>query len=215
MMQARPNVGAPDPTRSVVEDDNMRPNSDPTDAAPDQTRDPTPAPDTVLQEAVPIPLAAERLGLTSEAIRMRLKRGTLTGEKVDGRWVVNVPRLNADPTATKPPPEHDQDAEQGQTQRATQRDQSGERELIEALRSENAFLRSELATRTEEIQRRDHIIAGFIQRLPELPAGQSDPGPRAAQPETIDEAQFGPVQGTAAATLTNTRSWWKKLLGMT
>jgi hypothetical protein len=193
----------------------MRPNSDPTDTTPDQTPDPTPAPDTMLQEPVPIPIAAERLGLSSEAIRMRLKRGTLTGEKVNGRWVVNVPRLNADPTATKPPADTEDGPADEQTQRPTQRDQSGERELIEALRSENAFLRSELATRTEEIQRRDHLIAGFIQRLPELPAGQSDPGPRAPQLETIDDAQFGPVPGTAAATSTDTRPWWKKLLGMT
>src|SRR5690242_6968830 len=62
---------------------NERPNADP-------TADPT---------LVPIPEAAARLGVSTDAIRMRLKRGTLAGWKLDGRWGVVLPQPNARPNA--------------------------------------------------------------------------------------------------------------------
>jgi hypothetical protein len=199
----------------VVEGDNMRPNGDPTSDVTDPTPDPTPPTNDATQEALSIPAAAERLGLTSEAIRMRLKRGTLHGEKIDGRWVVYVPRLDSDHTATKPPADGAQDARDGATERPTERDQArinaAERELIEALRSENAFLRSELASRTEEIQRRDHIIAGFIQRLPELPASVGESGTRASPAQDVDATPYAPAPPPAP----DLRPWWKRALGIT
>jgi hypothetical protein len=42
--------------------------------------------------------------------------------------------------------------------------------LITRLESEVTFLRSELADRTEEIRRRDHIVAGLVEQLRALPA---------------------------------------------
>ena len=39
-----------------------------------------------------------------------------------------------------------------------------------AMREEIAFLRTELTARTEEIRRRDHIIAGLVESLRALPA---------------------------------------------
>lgn len=136
--------------------------------------DPTlrPEPEQVAMDALSVAAAADRLGFTSDAVRMRLKRGSLAGRKVEGRWVVLLPRPNGDPTGS----ERQDASSSSETQRSTERDgddanaPAATRELIEALRSENAFLRDELAARTEEIRRRDHIIAGFIERLPELPA---------------------------------------------
>ena len=36
----------------------------------------------------------------------------------------------------------------------------------------------EPAARTDELRRKDHIIAGLVQRVPELPAGQEAPTTR-------------------------------------
>src|SRR5215208_5590762 len=113
-----------DPTPAAVAYDNMRPNSDPTSRTDDQTADQTPdltltpTPEQVDMDALTIPAAVERLGLTSDAIRMRLKRGSLAGRKVNGRWVVLIPRSNADPTPT----ERAENAQEAATERLTQRE---------------------------------------------------------------------------------------------
>lgn len=196
----------------------MLPGSEPNDLTPDQTEDQTRQRDDTHQEAVPIPVAVERLGLTTDAIRMRLKRGTLSGHKVDGRWVVFVPLQNTDSTPTKPLPGPNADTIYRQTQRATQRDQTWSiaadattRELIEVLRSENAFLRDELTARTDEIRRRDHIIAGFIERIPELPATTAEATTRAS----IEDAHYGPSMTIdPSVPAPDSRPWWKRALGI-
>ena len=86
--------------------------------------------------------AAEILGITREAVRKRISRGTLAAEKVDGEWVIGLPGRESS----------GQDA--------------GSTALVEQLRGEVEWLRRELDTRTEEIRRRDHIIAGFQRQLP-------------------------------------------------
>jgi len=172
-----------DPTANDVAYDNMRPNSDPTHRTNDQTIDPTPdltltpTPEQVDMDALTIPAAAERLGLTSDAIRMRLKRGSLAGRKVNGRWVVLIPRSNVDPTAT----ERAENAQGAMTERLTQRETqrstehlNATRELIDSLRSENTYLRSALDAEMEARRRADHLVAGLMERLPELAATTED-----------------------------------------
>jgi len=42
------------------------------------------------QDRVDISTAAARMGITPEAVRKRIKRGTLQATKQDGRWVVTA-----------------------------------------------------------------------------------------------------------------------------
>jgi hypothetical protein len=104
--------------------------------------------------------AAERLHITPNAVRMRVHRGTLASVRVNDRTLVVWPQ---------PEQPH---ARRTEHARADERApvQSDDR-LIARLESENAFLRAELESRTEETRRLHHLIAGFIERLPELPAG--------------------------------------------
>jgi len=55
-----------------------------------------------------VPDAAERLGVSTDAVRMRVKRGTLPAERIDGRLFVRLPGAfmgnSADPTATEREP---------------------------------------------------------------------------------------------------------------
>jgi hypothetical protein len=134
--------------------------------------------------------AADILGISPEAVRARIKRGTLDKEKgPDGTVYV---RLDA-------------------TQERRDADGTGDGTsdlvlTIERLDSEVQFLRAELARRDEEMRRReerhaeearrkDHLLAAALERIPELEpaseprespvtAAEADPGTQAAPPES-------------------------------
>lgn len=108
--------------------------------------------------------AARVLGLSAEAVRMRIKRGTLVSEKSEGTVYV---LLNAAQTR----PNEDQTSEP--TANRTGGLTADQADLVETLRSEVEFLREELQRReevhVEENRRKDTIIAQLTQRIPELP----------------------------------------------
>ena len=114
--------------------------------------------------------AAVELGISAEAVRSRLKRGTLRSLKEDGKVYV---LLEADR------------ARQGDDQSPSERSRSGDQSaLVENLREQVAYLQGvvaardrELQARTEEIRRRDQALereqqlaAMFADRLRELEA---------------------------------------------
>src|SRR5215216_4046758 len=72
--------------------------------------------------------------------------------------------------------------------------------LLADMGADIAILRSELEARTEEIRRRDHIIAGFIERLPELPAGDHPQQmPQERDPATLRGDQPAQAPGWPAS----------------
>lgn len=55
---------------------------------------------TIQVPTMPIKDAAEFLGVSIDTIRRRLRRGELTGEFTDGRWLISVPdNVEAGPNA--------------------------------------------------------------------------------------------------------------------
>ena len=137
--------------------------------------------------------AAALLGISKEAVRMRIRRGTLRSEKTDERVYVWL--------------DDDINTDQDNVQHS---DLPAYRELIEQLRGEVEAWR-------EEARRKDHIIAGLIERLPpqleapqepsESPETAESPGPRErpfADEERSQEA--AQPQGTP-------RSWWRRVFG--
>ncbi len=88
---------------------------------------------------------------------------------------------------------------------------------MERLLDEVAFLRAELAERSdalrrreelhgEEIRRRDHIIAGLVERLPpQLEAPRDVPQRTAEEPDRGGEDPRPPAEGTQEAP--EQRSW--------
>ena len=128
--------------------------------------------------------AAASLGVTVEAVRGRMHRGKYGREEgPGGRVFVLVP---ADQL-----PDHEPERS---TERLGERSANGRGNVrsnvgtgpdavVERLLDEVAFLRAELAERSEalrrreelhgeEIRRRDHIIAGLVERIPELGPAQ-------------------------------------------
>jgi hypothetical protein len=146
--------------------------------------------------------AAQLLGLSAEAVRMRIKRGTLASEKVKGSVYV---LLDSDPTRTNDAHTGNRTADQTEV---TTTDQTA---LVEALQSEVAFLREELQrredTHTEENRRKDTIIAQLTQRIPELePASEPRESPETPS-EDADKVDTPPEEEQPRA------SWWKRLFG--
>lgn len=131
--------------------------------------------------------AAEIMGVSKDAVRMRVKRGTLRSEKGDdGRvyvWVNGMP--DANPNGVHP---------QGELEPY--------RELIEELRDRVRSL--------EDANRENRrIIAALTQRIPAIEAAEDasespvSPGPTRT-PQDPDEGAQEPAQR---------RSWWREFFG--
>jgi len=82
--------------------------TDPADRPPTDEQQDADRPDVTRQDAtVGVVEAAHLLGTTTDAVRARLRRGTLQGHKVDGEWQVIIP----EPTVgQQDATEHQQDA---------------------------------------------------------------------------------------------------------
>ncbi len=148
-----------------------------------------------------MPEAAEALGISPEAVRNRLSRGTLRSEKRAGRVFVLIDRDMVRHTER-----HTGD---------TPTDATG---LVDALRQQIASLERQLEVSNEANREHRRIIAGLVQRIPELGAA---PEPR-DEPETPPEKEEGAsphpdtVEAQAGAQEpgeTARRPWWVRLFG--
>jgi excisionase family DNA binding protein len=158
--------------------------------------------------------AARRLGVKEDAIRKRMQRGTLKHEKdpTDGRVYVYL-----DTT---------QDGSQD-TSQDTAEDASYDA-LVETLSDQVSYLKAviqtrdrELEARTEELRRKDHIIAALTERIPELePASETRKAPEragetsdTAEPRSTTEEQQEPTSQAQASPQEEQRSWWRRMFG--
>ncbi len=149
--------------------------------------------------------AAEALGTTDGAIRKRIARGTLMSERdAEGRVLIVLDAATRREAA-------------GQTAGQPGGQRQGEeayRELVEELRDRVRSL--------EEANRENRrIIAGLIQRVPELEAASQDETQEARQ-EPAESQQRAPEGQDASSTRPGrqepaqgpqTRPWWRRWLG--
>jgi hypothetical protein len=143
---------------------------------PDATGDTTPA--DRRQTAMTVADAAQALGLTSDAIRARIRRGTMAGFKADDatwRVIVDQP-VDATPT--------DSGQTDGTTSDSRGQTATDHLRLIEHMREEITYLRTELAQRSHELaterERSDVLQREALGRIEALTAGET---PRGAVPE--------------------------------
>jgi hypothetical protein len=149
--------------------------------------------------------AARELGISTDAVRKRIARGSLESDRPDGNVLVWL---------------DDGGTEAG---REAQVDREA---LVEVLSEQVAYLKVQLDVRTEELKEHRRIIAALTQRIPELEAPHEPPGgpqsvvgepervePRPATRSTQegyerprDTAEY-PVRGSL------TRPWWRRVLG--
>src|SRR5215204_3414013 len=144
---------------------------------------------------VDLKTAADIMGTTTEALRKRAKRGTLpfeTGE--DGRLYVKVDARvdeQVDGRADDVHPDRDL--------------------LVERMSSEIDHLREQLREEREGSAELRRIVAGLVQRVPELePAKDSSSEP----PESPVVSSGETDKGTASSEPVQRRSWWRAFFGL-
>jgi hypothetical protein len=99
--------------------------------------------------------AGRLLGLSAEAVRMRIKRATLASEKVDGTVYVLLDSDQSEP---------DEDQASDQTGNRTPDLTAEQTELAKILHEQVSYLREQLDQEREANRENRRIIAGLVQR---------------------------------------------------
>jgi hypothetical protein len=153
--------------------------------------------DTPNEIPLPVPEAAEALGISPEAVRNRLSRGTLRSEKRGGRVFVLIDRDMVRPTER-----HTGD---------TPNDTTG---LIDALRQQIASLERQLEVANEANREHRRIIAGLVQRIPELEAPQEPRDePQTPRQDAGGVEDRGEASEPQTGAETARRPWWMRIFG--
>ncbi len=158
--------------------------------------------------------AAQVLGISAEAVRGRIRRGTLPVERNRGTVYVLLDHPVGDRTTDN--------------QSRTTIDQPSDRtELVEELRDEVRYLRqlldAEREARTDERRRHDTIMAQLTSRIPQLepPSSQVPPGspgagadePGGTQPRPNTDDPNAARERLSANEEPQRRSWWREFFG--
>ncbi len=156
---------------------------------PDHDRTPTGIRLDNDRTAVTIAEAARVLGLSTDAVRKRLQRGTIPGEKIGETWRVF---LEVDASPVDRPDVSTQRPDRDRTRPEPDRTATaGPDPLVETLREEVAYLREQLAERSRELaaerERFDVLHREALARIPALGAGQDAPS-ASPQPRHATEA---------------------------
>jgi hypothetical protein len=145
--------------------------------------------------------AGERLNISADAVRMRVHRGRLASVRVNERTFVLWPQ-----------PEQPNEPRTERTGSEQRSGVQGDARLIETLQSEVAYLRSALDTEMEARRRADHLVAGLMERLPELAATVEDAAQDAQREPTAHERREA-FWHTSAGPPSALRGWIQRLLG--
>ena len=168
-------------------------------------------------QRVTVAEAARLLGTSAEAVRMRVKRGSLMSIKIK-----NTVYVLLSPEQTRP----NQDQTSGgvgsaanQTQEQTTNQTNDRTMLMESLRSQVEFLQEELKRReevhVEENRRKDTIIAQLTQRIPELEPPREEPRePREAPVSSSEETDKGTGHPPEQQEPSQRRSFWRQYFGL-
>jgi hypothetical protein len=155
--------------------------------------DPQDSPQDVLDKLT-VAQAAGRLGITQDAVRKRIARGTIRhGKDREGRIFVYLDTFERKSKT-------DQDKRQDGESKTVLDD--GQDRYTRSLVDQIAFLR-------QELERKDTIIMSLTQRIPELEA----PTEPQRSPETPSE---DPAKGTEPEPQQGPqrRSWWREFFGL-
>jgi hypothetical protein len=157
-----------------------------------------PSPDQSTDRRVTVTEAAALLGITPDAVRSRLRRGTLQRDEAeDGTVLVVLDGDGPDASATDRP-----------TDRPTVDYINALKEQIDRLDDQVSYMKAIISTRDEELRRKDHIIAALTERIPELePAKESPPDAREGVVTDYDGAGEGDVHPKQEKRV----SWWRRV----
>ena len=138
--------------------------------------------------------AAKLLGLSENAVRKRIERGTLRSEKVDDIRYVLLDGAMPQHALNMPT------------------DISLMQAHLDSMQEQLSYLKAIIHTRDEEIRRKDHLLAATLERIPAIEAPPDTPSESRESPvadaeprsDTSDTQQTPPQQ--------EKRSWWRRLI---
>jgi excisionase family DNA binding protein len=151
--------------------------------------------------------AAEVLGISGDAVRSRIKRGTLETVREGGRvWVVlgDTDRPTAQAQPTRAP---------------------GEDRLYQEMQERIRYLEEQVEEEREARRRADTLLARLMDRLPELEAPSETlqaPETTAQEPEGAEprpnaqdaqEHDTGPLREWTSDVEARRRPWWRRMFG--
>jgi len=142
--------------------------------------------------------AAELLSTSTEAVR---KRASIRSEHHDGRVVVWV----------------DDDRTMGGREAQGEASADGVA-LVEVLTEQVAYLKAQLDIRTEELREHRRLLAGLIERVPELEAPaetstSSQPSEEPAQDGANGVGVAPSADGVGPKNGSGRVSWWRRVFG--
>jgi hypothetical protein len=153
---------------------------------------------TATQVEYPLEEAAGRLGITPAALKKRIQRGkTITGYQRAGQWYV---LLASDAAETRQDTSTDAGRDTGPDTARTREDASI---LLDRIAFLERQIDAERQARQESERELRRIIAGLVQRIPELPAGieGTDADGHHGQPQDVGGVYHEPEQPK--------RPWWQ------
>jgi hypothetical protein len=160
-------------------------------------------------DRVTVAEAADRLGVTRDAIRKRIKRGSIEWETGLGDEVF----VYVDASATA----EDTSATDGDMSEDASRHDAHDA-LVESLREQVEYLRGEVVVWQDEARRKDHLLAAALERIPALEPPPDTPNPNTppeATGESLSHSEGNGGSSTAAGDPEQQKpSWWRRFLGV-
>jgi hypothetical protein len=157
--------------------------------------------------------AARRLGISTEAVRKRILRGTLAGHRRGRQWVVLLPETEAQPPSGQDNNQHNNRPDALQQPDTTA--MAVYEQLVEALQDRIASqerrieaLEQQVADWADESRRKDLMIARLEDRVMELPSGA--PGSDESHEDRRDEQGPGYVYRPPEAAGRPWWQWWRR-----
>jgi hypothetical protein len=140
------------------------------------------------------------LDTTVDAVRGRIRRGTLDSVKLDGVVYVLLDTTN-----------REQHSDQSDTEAGDGRQQTGGKSGLAADQSELVGdLRGQIDWLRREVERKDTIIMSLTQRIPELEA----PSDQRNASETASPRSYRDTATEDSQKPLERRSWWRRFFGL-
>lgn len=146
--------------------------------------------------------AANVLGVSVDAIRKRIQRGTIPHERhEDGRVYVLVDKASTMQDETRTSTSTVQDTNQHESPV-----RYGTEELVGSLQDQIGFLRREL-------ERKDAILLRMAERIPEIETSSAPPEARDASERVTEATDRGTTVPQNPQEPAQRRSWWRRFFG--
>lgn len=147
--------------------------------------------------------AANALGVSVDAIRKRIQRGTIPHERhEDGRVYVLLDKASTMQDTSSASSSMVPD--EGEDERPVR---YGTEEFVESLQDQIGFLRREL-------ERKDAILLRMTERIPELESSQAPPEAQNTAATASEDVGKYAAGGGDAQKPVEPRSWWRRFFGI-